>query len=61
MKGVIVEAAGAPYKVVGNLEKPKPGPDQILVKSVNAAINPVYVALIPVLEELPIQSHGSLI
>ena len=44
MKGVIVEAAGAPYKVVEDLEKPKPDPDQILVKSVNAAINPVYVA-----------------
>ena len=42
MKGVIVEAVGGQYKVVENLEKPKPGPDQILVKSVTTAINPVY-------------------
>ena len=42
MKGVIVEAPGAPWKVVENLEVPKPAPDQILVKSIAAAINPVY-------------------
>ncbi len=41
MKGVIVEAIGGPYKVVDDLEKPKPGPDEILVKSVVTAINPV--------------------
>lgn len=41
MKGVIVEALGAPYKVVEDLEKPKPGPDEILVKSIATAINPV--------------------
>ena len=42
MKGVIVEAAGAPWKVVDNLEVPKPASDQILVKSIATAINPVY-------------------
>ena len=42
MKGVIVEAAGGPWKVVENLEVPKPAPDQILVKSIATAINPVY-------------------
>ena len=42
MKGVIVEAAGAPWKVVDNLEVPKPAADQVLVKSIATAINPVY-------------------
>lgn len=44
MKGVIFENAGAEPKVVDNLEKPKPSPDQILVKSLYTAINPVYVS-----------------
>ena len=43
MKGVIFEKQGADPKVVDDLEKPKPGPDQILVKSLWTAINPVYV------------------
>ena len=43
MKGVIVEAAGAPYQVVDDLEIPEPGTNQILVKSISTAINPVYV------------------
>jgi hypothetical protein len=42
MKGVIFESVGAQPKVVDNLEKPKPSPDQILVKSLCVAINPVY-------------------
>ena len=42
MKGVIVEDAGAPWKVVDNLDVPTPAPDQILVKSIATAINPVY-------------------
>ena len=42
MKGVVVENVGGPYKVVDDLEKPKPGANQILVKSLYAAINPVY-------------------
>lgn len=41
MKGVIVEKAGGELQVVENLEKPEPSSDQILVKSVYMAINPV--------------------
>lgn len=41
MKGVAVDKAGETFKVVDNLEKPEPGPDQILVKSLYTAINPV--------------------
>jgi NADPH:quinone reductase-like Zn-dependent oxidoreductase len=41
MKGVIVEQPQSPFKVADNLEKPEPGPDQILVKSLYTAINPV--------------------
>ncbi|ERF72293.1 hypothetical protein EPUS_02180 [Endocarpon pusillum Z07020] len=41
MKGVIFEKAGAEPQVVDSLDKPKPSPDQILVKSIYMAINPV--------------------
>ncbi|KIX10628.1 uncharacterized protein Z518_01712 [Rhinocladiella mackenziei CBS 650.93] len=41
MKGVIFANVGAEPKVVDDLEKPSPGPDQLLVKSVWTAINPV--------------------
>lgn len=41
MKGVIIEKAGAPAKVVDGLEVPVPAEDQVLVKSVYAALNPV--------------------
>ncbi len=41
MKGVIVEKPQAAFKIVDDLEKPEPGPDQILVKSLYTAINPV--------------------
>ncbi len=41
MKGVIFANAGAEAKVVDDLEKPSPGPDQLLVKSVWVALNPV--------------------
>ena len=44
MKGVIVEAVGSPYQVVENLKTPDPTDDQILVKSIATAINPVYVS-----------------
>ena len=51
MKGVVVEAVGAPWKVVENLEIPEPSDDQILVKSIATAINPVYeLCLKPSLE-----------
>jgi hypothetical protein len=41
MKGVIIEAPGSPYKVVDNLDTPKPASDQLLVKSIATAMNPV--------------------
>ncbi|KAI9830383.1 MAG: hypothetical protein M1826_004806 [Phylliscum demangeonii] len=41
MKAVVVEKAGAPFKVVEGIEKPTPGSDQILIKSIFVAINPV--------------------
>ena len=52
MKGVVVRSPGAAFEVVTDIEKPKPGVDQILVKSIATAINPVYAYLIP-LELLP--------
>ncbi len=42
MKGVIFEQAGAQPKVTDSLDKPQPSSDQILVKSIYTAINPVY-------------------
>ena len=44
MKGVIVEAVGSPFKVVHDLKTPDPTDDQVLVKSIATAINPVYVS-----------------
>jgi hypothetical protein len=41
MKGVILSKVGGSYEIVSNLEKPKPGPGQILVRSIVTAINPV--------------------
>lgn len=41
MKGIIFPSQGAEPKVVEDLKKPSPGPDQILVKSVYVAVNPV--------------------
>ncbi|RMZ92292.1 hypothetical protein DV736_g467, partial [Chaetothyriales sp. CBS 134916] len=52
MKGVIVDKAGAPPHVVDNLPKPKPASDQILVKSLWTAINPVDAMM---------ASYGSLV
>ena len=43
MKGVVVEGVGSPYKFVEDLKVPEPHTDQILVKSIATAINPVYV------------------
>lgn len=43
MKGVIVEKLGGDLKVVSDLEKPRPGADQLLVKSLIVAMNPVCV------------------
>lgn len=41
MKGVIAEKQGAPWTVTDSLEVPEPSADQILVKSIYTAINPV--------------------
>ncbi|EXJ80179.1 hypothetical protein A1O1_08321 [Capronia coronata CBS 617.96] len=41
MKGVVFPAVGAEPRVVDDLEKPTPDADQVLVKSVWTAINPV--------------------
>ena len=41
MKGVIVEKIGAAATVVDNLDVPEPADDQILVKSLCTAMNPV--------------------
>jgi hypothetical protein len=45
MKGVAVEQVGAPGKVVDYLEKPEPADDQILVKSLYTALQPMYDTL----------------
>jgi len=41
MKGLLLAKPGAPYELVDNLEKPRPGKNQILVKSLVTGINPV--------------------
>lgn len=41
MKAAITKEPNAPFEVVNDVEKPKPGPEQILVKSIVTAINPV--------------------
>jgi NADPH:quinone reductase-like Zn-dependent oxidoreductase len=43
MQGVLLDKVGGEYKIVKDLEIPKPGPGQILVKSLATGINPVYV------------------
>ncbi|MCJ1268451.1 hypothetical protein MMC22_008339 [Lobaria immixta] len=46
MKGAITKAPNSPFEVVTDIEKPKPGADQILVKSIATAINPVDTFMI---------------
>jgi hypothetical protein len=41
MKGLTLAKPGAPYVLVSDLEKPTPGPKQVLVKSLYTGINPV--------------------
>lgn len=41
MKAAITKEPKAPFELVNDVEKPKPGPEQILVKSIATAINPV--------------------
>lgn len=42
MKGILLDKVGGEYHLVDTLEKPTPGRNQILVKSLVTAINPVY-------------------
>ncbi len=41
MKAAITKKPDTPFEVVTDVEKSTPGPHQILVKSIAAAINPV--------------------
>ncbi|CZR65166.1 related to oxidoreductase [Phialocephala subalpina] len=41
MKGVSVSEAGAPLTVVSDLERPRPGPNEIFVRSLVVGINPM--------------------
>lgn len=40
-KGVVAEKQGAPWTVSNDIPVPEPADDQILVKSIYVAINPV--------------------
>lgn len=40
MKAVIVEHAGGELKIA-DIDEPKPGPDQLLVKSLYMSLNPL--------------------
>lgn len=42
MKGIIAEHKEAPLQVTDGLELPEPSANQILIKSIYTAINPVY-------------------
>ena len=44
MKGVVFSGIGAAPEVVDSLTKPTAGDEQVLVKSLWTAINPVYVS-----------------
>lgn len=44
MKGVVVKEIGGPAVVVDDLEIPEPDEGQVLVKSLYAALNPVYAS-----------------
>lgn len=41
MKGLLLAKPGAPYELVDNIERPRPGKKQILVRSLVTGINPV--------------------
>lgn len=43
MKGVILDKVGGELKLVDDVEKPKPGPGQLLVKSLIMSLNPMCV------------------
>jgi len=44
MKGVAFDKIGAAPAILDNLETPEPADDQILIKSIYTAINPVYIS-----------------
>jgi hypothetical protein len=46
MKGLTVAKPAAPYELTSDIEKPTPGPKQVLVKSLYTGINQVYVSTI---------------
>lgn len=52
MKGIIVEHKEASLQVTDDLELPAPSKNQILIKSIYTAINPVYG--LPVFPEVPL-------
>lgn len=41
MKGIVAEKQGAPWRIIDTLKVPEPSADQILVKSIFTAVNPV--------------------
>ncbi len=41
MKGIILEKAGADYRLDSSIDKPTPGKNQVLVKSLVTGLNPV--------------------
>lgn len=41
MKGILLENIGGDYALVDTLQKPTPGKNQVLVKSLVTALNPV--------------------
>lgn len=41
MKGVILAGQNAPWQTAENIEKPAPGKNQILVRSLVTGINPL--------------------
>ena len=47
MKGVVVEKVGGELKIVDDLQKPTPGEEQLLVKPIYVAMNPVYMRPYP--------------
>ena len=61
MKGVVVEAVGSPYKVVTDLKVPDLSSDQILVKSISTAINPVYVLAVQPTQLILLYSQNRMI
>jgi hypothetical protein len=60
MKGIIAEHKEAPLQVTDDLELPELSANQILIKSIYTAINPVYGLLFCVMFHLWLLSHSQL-